>query len=232
MKKVLTWQKIGIAELTRPSVVTLLIANILPLFGVFLLHWSIFPLLVVFWLENVIVGVFNVLKMLVASPASGKAWASKVVAIPFFCFHYGMFTFVHGIFVFLMFGGLMMDNPEFPTPGNIAYVFDYYQLWWAVLALFISHLVSFVLNYIGTGEYKQANINGLMGEPYGRVVILHVTIILGAFLIGIFGAPVFALILLIALKLVVDIQAHLRQHKKYEEKEEEEKVEVESDTRG
>ena len=218
MKNFFTWQKIGAAELLRPSVATLLIANILPLLGVIFLKWEVFPLLVVFWLENVIVGVFNVLKMLLASPASGKQWGTKVVAIPFFCFHYGMFTAVHGMFVFLMFGGILVGEPEFPTPGNLARVFDIYQLWWAVLALFISHLVSFIFNYIGRGEYKQANVNTLMGQPYARVVILHVTIIIGAFLIGIFGSPVFALILLIALKAVIDIQAHLREHKKYAEK--------------
>lgn len=224
MKKVFAWQKIGIAELARPSVLTLLIANILPLFGVLLLHWDVFPLLVVFWLENVIVGVFNVIKMLFASPASGRQWGAKIAAIPFFCFHYGMFTLIHGLFVFLVFGGILNETSEDLSPGLFAQVFNEYLLWWAVLALFISHLVSFVLNYIGKGEYKQAKINALMGEPYGRVVILHITIILGAFLVAIFGAPVFALILLIALKLIVDIQAHLREHKKYEEKREVETV--------
>ncbi len=222
MKKRFSWHKIGIAELTQPSVVTLLIANAVPLLGVLFLGWSIFPLLVLFWLENVIVGFINVLKMLFASPKSAGQWVAKLGAIPFFCFHYGMFTFVHGIFVFLMFGGLMMDNPEFPTTGNIAQVFDFYQLWWGFLALFLSHLISFIFNYIGKGEYKQTKLNELMQEPYGRVVVLHVTIILGAFLIGVFGSPIFALILLIALKTVIDVQAHLRQHKKYEEKRAEE----------
>jgi hypothetical protein len=57
-----------------------------------------------------------------------------------------------------------------------------------------------------------------MGQPYGRVVVLHVTIIAGGFLIGSFGSPIFALIMLLVLKTVIDIQAHLREHKKYGEK--------------
>ena len=205
------WQKIGTAELTQPSVVTLLIANILPLFGVLLLGWQIFPLLVLFWLENVIVGFFNVFKMLVASPTEPAKWAAKVFMIPFFCFHYGIFTLVHGIFVFVMFGGILTDSPDFPTPAVVAQVFGDFQIGWVALALFISHLVSFIFNYIGKGEYKKVNLNNLMGEPYGRVVILHVTIVLGGFLIAFFGSPVFALILLIVLKTVIDIQAHLRE---------------------
>ena len=218
MKNRLSWQKIGIAELTRPSVATLLIANVLPLFGVLFLGWKIFPLLVLFWLENVIVGVFNVFKMLVASPTSPGQWVAKLVAIPFFCFHYGMFTLVHGIFVFVLFGGVLMDSPDFPTPAVVAQVFGDFQIGWAALALFISHLVSFIFNYIGKGEYKQANLNGLMGQPYGRVVVLHVTIIAGGLLISMFGSPIFALILLLVLKTVIDIQAHLREHKKYSER--------------
>jgi hypothetical protein len=218
MKNRLSWQKIGIAELTRPSVATLLIANVLPLFGVLFLGWKIFPLLVLFWLENVIVGVFNVFKMLVASPTSPGQWVAKLGMIPFFCFHYGMFTLVHGIFVFVMFGGILMDSPDFPTPAVVAQVFGDFQIGWAALALFISHLVSFIFNYIGKGEYKQSKVNDLMAQPYGRVVILHVTIILGGFLIGMFGSPIFALILLLVLKTVIDIQAHLREHKKFSEK--------------
>ncbi len=222
IKKQLSWQKIGVAELIQPSVATLIIANVVPLFGVLFLGWKIFPLLVLFWLENVIVGVFNVFKMLLASPSSPGQWVAKIGAIPFFCFHYGIFTLVHGLFVFLMFGGLLMDSPDFPTPSVIGDAFGTFQLGWAALALFLSHLISFIINYIGKGEYKQSKLNELMQQPYSRVVVLHVTIILGGFLIAFFGSPIFALILLIALKTVIDIQAHVKQHKRYEEKRAEE----------
>ena len=77
-----------------------------------------------------------------------------------------------------------MDSPNFPTPAVVAQVFGDFQIGWAALALFLSHLVSFIFNYIGKGEYKQSKVNDLMGQPYGRVVVLHVTIILGGFLIG------------------------------------------------
>jgi hypothetical protein len=218
MKNRLSWQKIGIAELTRPSVATLLIANVLPLFGVLFLGWKIFPLLVLFWLENVIVGIFNVFKMLVASPSSPGQWAAKVFTIPFFCVHYGIFTLVHGIFVFVLFGGVFMQGAEFPDAANVAQAIGGFQIGWAILALFLSHLVSFIFNYIGKGEYKQSKVNDLMAQPYGRVVILHVTILAGGFLIGALGSPIFALLILIVLKTVIDIQAHLREHKKFNEK--------------
>jgi hypothetical protein len=181
------------------------------------LGWKIFPLLVLFWLENVIVGVFNVFKMLVASPTSPGQWAAKVFTIPFFCVHYGIFTLVHGVFVFVLFGDIFMQGAEFPSVTAVSQVFGGFQIGWAALALFLSHLVSFIFNYIGKGEYKQSKVNDLMAQPYGRVVILHVTILAGGFLIGALGSPIFALLILIVLKTVIDIQAHLREHKKYSE---------------
>jgi hypothetical protein len=74
------------------------------------------------------------------------------------------------------------------------------------------YTVSFFTNYIGKGEYKNTTLNQLMGQPYGRVVILHVTIIIGGFLVALFGSPVVGLIMLIALKTFIDIKTHLKQH--------------------
>jgi len=52
-----------------------------------------------------------------------------------------------------------------------------------------------------------------MFQPYGRVVIMHLTIMAGGFLGMTLGAPVLGLIVLVMLKTVIDILAHLRQHK-------------------
>src|SRR5438067_13751016 len=46
--------------------------------------------------ENVIVGGFNVLRMLWAQPDNPLIWVAKAGMIPFFIVHYGMFTTVHG----------------------------------------------------------------------------------------------------------------------------------------
>src|SRR5256885_4085854 len=88
-----------------PSAILHLLANLTPLIGVLLHHWTVFAVVLLYWSENVIVGGFNVLRMLIARPQQGLAWAMKAFLIPFFCIHYGMFTFVHGVFVFLLLGG-------------------------------------------------------------------------------------------------------------------------------
>jgi hypothetical protein len=204
--------KINPADFKRISVIAIVLVNLVPIYGVLFMGWQVFPVMLLFWIENVIIGVSNVLKMLLASPGNVGQWVAKVFMIPFFCVHYGIFTLVHGIFVLILFGGFYKTGTPSPGISDILGIIAYAQLGWAVLALVISHTISFVTNYIGQGEYKQANLSELMAQPYGRVVILHLTILLGGFTVMSVGSPEIGLVLLIALKTFVDIKAHLKQH--------------------
>jgi hypothetical protein len=188
------------ADLSHLSVFILIAANLVPLYGVLFIGWRVFPLLFLYWFENVIIGMFNVLKMLTCNPGP-KNKISKIAVIPFFCVHYGLFTLVHGIFIFVMFGG----EVEVQSLWSIG-------VGWAVLDLFVSHGISFAINYIKGGEYKRTNLNKLMQEPYGRVVIMHLTIIGGGFLMTVLQSPVAGLIMLVLIKIVLDLRAHVSQH--------------------
>jgi hypothetical protein len=198
------------SDLKKLSVVTLIIANMVPIIGVLFLDWEVFPILLLFWMENVIVGVFNVLKMLMVSANNIAQQAAKFSTILFFCVHYGMFTLVHGVFVWVIFG--LQDNSSLDFT-NLFQSIRASQLIWGILALLISHGVSFATNYVGRGEYKQTTLNTLMMQPYGRVIVLHLTILFGGFTVMALGSPVFGLLLLIILKLGIDIVAHMKQHK-------------------
>jgi hypothetical protein len=190
----------------------LILANLLPIFGVIFLDWKIFPILFLYWTENVIVGIFNVLKMAMASPENGNSKAAKLSIIPFFCVHYGLFTFVHGIFVIFVFGALADGDISDPEFSSIISSLSSVGIIFGTVTLFMSHGLSFVINYIGKGEYKEAKLNSLMGQPYVRVVVLHLIIIFGGFLVVSLGSPEIAIIALIVIKLGIDILAHLRQH--------------------
>jgi hypothetical protein len=56
-----------------------------------------------------------------------------------------------------------------------------------------------------------------MMAPYGRIIVLHIAILFGAFVITAFGSPVFLLLLLIAGKIGLDAKLHLRSRKKFDE---------------
>ncbi len=195
-----------------PTVIVLLLANLIPLYGVLVFGWETFPLVYLFWLENVVVGGINVLKMLLAAPHSGVSWAAKLFLIPFFCVHYGMFTFVHGVFVVGFFGRQFRPGAAFPAAELFLRMISEQHLWLALMALVVSHGFSFGWNYLVRGEFRTASMSALMQEPYGRVVVLHVAILGGAFLLMALGSPVAGLVLLVGLKIALDVRAHLRQH--------------------
>jgi hypothetical protein len=205
----------------QPSVIAMVLANLVPVFGVLVLHWEVFPLMFLFWSENVIVGAFNVLKMLTNQPASPVMWIGKIFFIPFFCFHYGMFTLVHGMFVIDIFGGHangahgFKGMHGFPGPAEFWNIAVQNQLVWAILGLAVSRGVSFVANYIGKGEYQRVGLQQLMGQPYGRVMIMHVAILVGGFLMMALHSPVVGLLLLVILKTMFDLGSHVGERKKF-----------------
>ena len=82
-----------------------------------------------------------------------------------------------------------------------------------LVGLFISHGLSYRLNYIGRGEYLRTTAIQQMFAPYGRLVVLHVTIIFGAILIGVTGAPAAAIVVLVLLKIALDLGLHLAEHR-------------------
>jgi hypothetical protein len=124
-----------------------------------------------------------------------------------------MFTAVHGIFVMAIFGGLATEGAPFPGPKTVAGLMKQYGLLFPAVVLFLSHGFSFVWNFLGKGEYKKAGFKDLMGSPYSRIVVLHITIIFGGFLLMALGSPLVGLIFFLILKIGFDLAAHVRQHK-------------------
>lgn len=194
----------------------LVLANLLPLFGVLYLDWDVGSLVVLYWAENLIVGGFTVLRMLVA----GRSRA--LFPVLFFCLHYGIFCAIHGQFVLLL-TGFAQAPPEppsglpFPFGGFVDLARQILQaappdFLRACLALLISHGASFLLLFIGRQEYRNATANQLMAAPYKRVALLHIAIITGGFLVQRMGSPLGLLLSLVALKIVMDSYLHRRSH--------------------
>ena len=219
MERFLAWYAVGSSVW---AVVALVLANPIPLLGVLFFGWSVWTILIIYWLENGIVGAFNILKMARAEgddasdaagwtingrPAAGMA---KAGLIPFFVMHYGLFWVVHGVFVFTLplFASIGSDGSDI-GPGP-----DIWTILLAVAALFISHGLSYWFNFMGHGEYRRTSPIGQMFAPYGRLVVLHVTIIFGAIAISMTGAPVAAIVILVVLKTALDLGLHLREHRR------------------
>jgi hypothetical protein len=193
--------------------------------GVLVLGWSPFVVMLLFWFENVVIGVFNVARMLATGLRLGAAGVLGAVALSaFFTVHYGLFTAVHGMFVVLLFGGAevgrgaMDGGPAAPLAAMFDYLFAERDGWLAVLAIVLVHLSGFIQWLVRTREAPPP-LKSLMGAPYGRIVILHVTLIASGFLVQALQAPVAGALLLVGLKLAYDLVTLDRDRKNEQDQE-------------
>ncbi|MGL5447365.1 MAG: DUF6498-containing protein [Rhabdaerophilum sp.] len=201
------------------SLAALLLVNMLPVFGVLFFGWSVFDVMVLFWLENVVIGLFNVLRMGTRLVLM-RDWIALFL-IPFFSFHYGAFCAGHGLFVLALFGQDMQtaaQNTGMSPFGLFRMVAALLEsqpgFFWAAIGLIASHFVSYVVNFLGRSEFRRIDAGELMHAPYKRIVILHVAIILGAIAVASLGQPIYALLILIGLKVAIDAVAHLNERQR------------------
>jgi hypothetical protein len=208
------------------------VANLVPLAGVIFGKWSCFDVVFLFWLENVIVGFFNVAKILTTAQLASvkKIWAGNKPApdgdwgIPagraasiaggmfyalFFAFHFGFFLLVHGFFIFILLGGPGVHAVFFADlvhQAREAITGPFAIAFWS---LFLSHGFSFVYNFLYRKEYERVSMPALMAAPYGRIVIMHLAIIFGAVFVQ--RLPQFMVALLVVLKTGMDLAFHLKE---------------------
>ena len=117
---------------------------------------------------------------------------------------------VRGVFDLMFVRGLDARGPEPGAWEALGGLFV--PLWPALAALFTSHGVSFAVNFIARREYEGETVTGLMSAPYRRIIVMHLTIIFGGWILLALKSPVPALALSILLKLAVDLGAHRREH--------------------
>jgi hypothetical protein len=159
--------------------------------------------MVLYWAESAIIGFFNICKIAVIG-----RWAA-LLAGPFFAGHFGGFMAVHFLFIYGIFVKGIQDGG---TGGDLAEVGQLFvDLWPALLALFLSHGYSFFANFLGRQEYRGRTVGDQMGEPYSRIVFMHLVLIFGGGLTLILGGPAPVLLLVIGAKIWFDLRAHLKQ---------------------
>jgi hypothetical protein len=186
------------------SALALIVANLVPVAGAVFFGWALSDVMVLYWAESAVIGLFNLCKIVVIG-----RWAA-LFAGPFFIGHFGGFMAVHFLFIYSIFvqGAGASGGPDAEL-SEVAALFT--RLWPALLALFASHAYSFVTNFLGRGEYRGRPVSKQMSEPYSRIVFMHLVLIFGGGLTLVIGESTPVLLIVIALKIVFDIRAHRRQ---------------------
>ena len=207
-------------------VIALLSANAIPLFGVLFLDWDAFSIVLLYWSENLVIGLYTILKIVFSEVSHPAIHLGKFFLIPFFIIHYGGFTAGHGLFLLAIF---KEDIAKKVLEGNtwpfflifVELLFNVIKQMYliipsamkiAIFSLFISHGISFIYNYLLKGEYASDKSPNLMAAPYKRVIIMQFAILGGAYWVMTIGSPIALLVILVFLKTIFDVVLHLRSH--------------------
>jgi len=201
-------------------------ANLVPLGGVAFFGWDVASIVFLYWVENLVIGAFNVMRIAAARPERllqpkiagtgmrpSELGIAKTFLAGFFVAHYGAFCAGHGAVLLVLFS---MSGPSGRTPESEAWIAGLLADPWllgSIAALSFSHLLSFLRNYLRRGEYRRANIALLMMRPYGRIFVTHLFILGGGLALQGMQSPLAALIVFIAIKTAIDFAMHRRERR-------------------
>ena len=157
------------------SLAMLLVANLLPIVLVLLDRWRLGDVFALYWIENVVVWLVTIIKIATAKSPDTHG-AVGLGAAAFFAFHFGLFTFVHGVFTAIL---IAISGGLESTPIEMLI---------ATLIILGTHLATLALNWFGREERVGATVQATMMAPYPRMAVLHVSVILAFFfMFGMFG---------------------------------------------
>lgn len=155
--------------------------NVLTLIGVIAWHWPAGNVFLLFWLENVVIGMISLVRVVSArgpetSPATLKVNGRPVRGTPlrygmFFALHYGIFCLVHGVFTVIVALRLGVE-PSF------------FWLGFPVIVIAVRYLVELLATWFGRGGLRAVvSPQQAMTQPYPRVIVLHLAVLI-AFWLG------------------------------------------------
>jgi hypothetical protein len=206
------------------SAVMLVGANLMPVWAVMEGRLGMGDVLVIYWFENVIIWFTTTVRILTTTKGSTSgtrgltidlggltrrlsraSWVTGDPALAvFFALHYGIFTLVHGVFTAILAGMAGLHGSPLDWVASVA-------------ALLLSHTLSLGLSWFGRGERAVVGAGWVMAAPYPRLLALHLTVLLGFFLLG---GPngrtahdVGAVVLLMGGKTVLDLAFMLGTHR-------------------
>jgi len=203
----------------------LIVVNLIPLYGVWFEDWDPKQIFLVYCLETVIIGLVNIIKMAcvtifvkprdVWENGGSTTMQSGWFFIFFFIMHYGFFVFVQtqlffGVTGMIPDGSMLMRYSKIPgllgPNGRL------------LLLIFIAYYtVQSLFSFFNSGKYKTISMGRLMFEPYLRIIVQQVVVILGSMFLT-FGAGKVFILIFIVVKIFFDVYINLDRYMEVAEK--------------
>ena len=180
----------------RLSILFIIALNLVPIWGVLHWGWTPFYVFYLFWLETLIVAVFNTFKIIGCrgdeyneklhnsghtyaglhvnyASHTGKAIRYLLIRIAIFCFYLVFIVAFIGIIAskksegFSVFETMFFRNPAFN---------------YTVLAFILNQLCQLIFYFYANSDYKRTHPSDFASIFDGRQLIVHVAVVLGGFL--------------------------------------------------
>ena len=181
----------------------LIAANLLPVVGVWAWGWDPKEMFLVYCLETIIIGIFNLARMAIVTLVkktdnwenNGKVTRqSGLFFMLFFLVHYGIFV---GVQMGIFFGVSGIGKEAGITTFNFFYKWP--QLLHndslIVLGIFVfCYCYKMIIEFVLSGEYRSTSLMRLMFQPYGRIFVQQFTVIVGSMFLTFGAGKIFILV--------------------------------------
>lgn len=206
-------------ERNKVSLLAVVAANLLPLAMALLGYWDVGEILLLYWLETGIVGVFTILRVLFAaapSLAHGRLTLNQLRSAP------ASVTMPLALAEWGIFGKLLLSL-FFAFPYALLLVFQGYILYiflavvgpygwplaavkWGLLALFASHALGFAVDYLASGEFRRTSAEACVETPFHRLAIMQIVLACGGWASSSFGYTAYIMSVFVLVKIVIDLR--------------------------
>jgi hypothetical protein len=187
------------------SMVALLLSNLVTIVLAVYQQWDVFVLMWIYWGQSVIIGYFNVRRIMDLKEFSTEGFRINNRAVKptpetqrqtaiFFALHYGIFHLGYLVF-------LSVDT-------KVAGGFPVFYVLLCIGVFYLNHRFSYHYNREQEQD-RVPNIGSIMFFPYIRIIPMHLMIIAG---VSVFGGSTGALIIFLLLKTAADAAMHFVEH--------------------
>jgi uncharacterized protein DUF6498 len=212
------------------GLITLVLANGLATWEFVANNGSIIEVLWIYWLQSVIIGIINVVRILTtplrplnlkttpdANPfdallTNGPAGLLMRIGVAgFFTFHYGFFHALYAVFLTVLSNPSNSISLTESTATNDPVFTGTISLLWLMVnaAVFaVHHIFTFIIErkQLQQNPKDAPSLDEVMGRPYGRIIPMHLIIIIGPMISIYFGNSMIFIVFII-LKTALDIRS-------------------------
>ncbi len=168
-----------------PETFVILLFNIIPIFGVAFYNWSPFEVFWLFWMETLIIAVFNTVRVLYSQGeqpdvpySNGSLKLNIGPAISYLVVRVIIFLF-YSVFIITFIG--IMANPKGDGVGSLAVIVFADKLFnLALLITIVSQAFYLIRYFFMNGAYRFSKRSDYTAIFDARQIVIHVAVVLGA----------------------------------------------------